>query len=147
MMSRIPQPSDEEGGDGRNYNSDESYQGSQSDSNGSSGKGTDDDIKSIGDTLTKKETAAVSRLRVLVMLVLLMAAVGICFTIYLLMRNAQLEELSIQYNGAAQVRPLAKKYEQDFLLNRTTLAHTDPFACICITRGPYFGTIEGSRFL
>jgi hypothetical protein len=115
MMSRLPEPSDEERGNGSHYNSDESYHGdngSQSNSNGSSSKGTDEDIKSTRDTFTKKETAEVARLRVLVMLVLLVAAVGICFTIHLLLRNAQLDELSIQYNGAAQVRPFPKKYGQ-----------------------------------
>jgi hypothetical protein len=65
----------------------------------------DDNIDNIKDQLTKLETTAVFRLRVTVMIVLVAAAVGISVTVFLLTRNAQEEELRIQYNGAAEVSP------------------------------------------
>jgi hypothetical protein len=66
----------------------------------------DDNFESIKSQLTKHETTAVFRLRVTVMIVLVAAAVGISVTVFLLTRNAQVDELRIQYNGAAEVSPL-----------------------------------------
>ena len=81
--------------------SDNKSNGETSSSNTST-KGTDEDIDTIKGELTKRETTAVFRLRITVLLVLFLAAAGVCVTVYILTRNAELEEFTIQYEGSAE---------------------------------------------
>ena len=53
------------------------------------------------DQLAQKETRDVFRLRVLVVIVLLLAAVAISIVIYIITRNAEVDEFETQYKGLA----------------------------------------------
>ena len=67
----------------------------------SGGKGNDENLKRIKDKLSKNETRLVFRLRLLVLLVLLMAAGGVCAVVFLITRRAQVDAFEIQYDGVA----------------------------------------------
>ena len=63
---------------------------------------TSEDEHNIKEELTKKETTAVFRLRMTVLLVLVLAAAGVSITVLLLTRQAEIDEFEIQYDGSAQ---------------------------------------------
>jgi len=61
----------------------------------------DDDIQSIKDALSRKESKMVFRLRALVILVLLLVALSISLAVYLLERNAQIKQFEEAFYGIA----------------------------------------------
>lgn len=63
---------------------------------------SDDDIQNIKDALTKRETKAVFKLRVLVIMILVAAAISISCTVFYVTRNAEKEEFQIQYYAMAE---------------------------------------------
>ena len=66
-------------------------------------KTTDDEnVDSIKDQLTRRETRAVFRLRVMVISVLVLAATGVSVTVLMVTRQAEIDEFKVQYEGAAQ---------------------------------------------
>jgi hypothetical protein len=72
--------------------------GSYSGSSTSSAKATDEDGDESKDLLSRK----VVRLRVLVIIALLLAAAAVCIVIYLITRNAEMDEFEIQFEGNAE---------------------------------------------
>lgn len=71
--------------------------------NGSSRTGTtDEDIQTIKDALAKTESQQVFRLRLIVVLVLFAAAASVSVTVYLITRNAELEEFETEYKAVSQ---------------------------------------------
>jgi hypothetical protein len=76
---------------------------SASGTSASSTKATDEDAVGIKDqVISSKETAAVLRIRVVVIISLLLAAAAVSFVVYFIIRNAELEEFEIQYEGTAE---------------------------------------------
>jgi hypothetical protein len=65
-------------------------------------KATGEDSDGIKDQLSRKETTAVFRLRVVVMFALLLAASAVSFVVYYITRNAELDEFEIQFEGTAE---------------------------------------------
>jgi hypothetical protein len=61
-----------------------------------------DSNKSDDTKLAKKETAAVLRLRFLVILALICAAAAVSIVVFFITRNSQQEEFDIQYEGTAE---------------------------------------------
>ena len=61
----------------------------------------EDNLQAIKDRLSKNETKAVFRLRVLVVFVLLCASAAISVVVYKITRDAQINVFHIQYEGAA----------------------------------------------
>jgi hypothetical protein len=86
------------------------YNGSSVDEEGGSVSGTsatstramDEDAHGIKDQLSRKETAAVFRLRVVIITALLLAATAVSFIVYIITRSAEVDEFEIQYEGAAE---------------------------------------------
>lgn len=72
------------------------YSSSPSESN------KEDTTKAIQDQLTKKETNAVFRLRLIVVLVLLATAVAICLVVFYITHGAEKDTMKQQYEAAAQ---------------------------------------------
>ena len=68
----------------------------------SASRNTDDEINSIKDQLTKKETRDVFRLRVLVITVLLLAGTGVSVVVCMITKKAMDDEFRLQYNGASE---------------------------------------------
>jgi hypothetical protein len=64
----------------------------------SSAKATDEDGDGIKDLLSRK----VVQLRVLVLIALLLAAAAVSIVIYLITRNAEMDEFEIQFDGNAE---------------------------------------------
>jgi hypothetical protein len=58
--------------------------------------------KTIQEAITKKESAAVLKLRILVIFILLATAVAVCVVIFWLTQASQEEEFQTQYSAAAQ---------------------------------------------
>jgi hypothetical protein len=77
---------------------DEEYLSDSGASANSSAKATDDDGDGIKDLLSTK----VFRLRALVIIALLLAATAVSIVIYLVTRNAEMDEFEIQYEGNAE---------------------------------------------
>lgn len=69
---------------------------------GSSSGDKEESAKAIQEAITKRETAAVLKLRILVIFILLATAVAVCAVIFLQTRASQEEEFQTQYEGAAQ---------------------------------------------
>ena len=84
------------------FGSDDRSKGGETSTSNTSSKGTDEDVDTIKGELTRKETAAVFRLRILVIIALVLAASGVCVTVYMLTRRAELDEFKIQYEAAAE---------------------------------------------
>ena len=63
---------------------------------------TDEDLQSIKNALTQKESKQVFRLRVLVILILLAAAASISYTVYYLERTTQVDQFEAAYFGTAE---------------------------------------------
>ena len=61
----------------------------------------DDNLQSIQDKLSKRESIAVLRLRIMVIGVLVCAAIAVSVVVYKITRQAQVEEFEIQYEGNA----------------------------------------------
>ena len=72
-----------------------------SDTYTSGSKKNEESLESIKDKISKNETRVVFRLRVIVILVLLMAAGGVCAVVFLITRRAQVDAFEIQYDGVA----------------------------------------------
>ena len=70
-------------------------------SNEASKSSSEDNIQSIKDQLSKKESQQVLRLRVVVILVLMCAAAAVTVVVYVITRQAQIKEFNIQYEGIA----------------------------------------------
>jgi hypothetical protein len=62
----------------------------------------DDTIEAIKRELAKKETVAVCRLRVLVIIVLLCAASAVCLVVFFTTKYAEEDEFDIQYEAVAE---------------------------------------------
>lgn len=76
---------------------------SNNDNTSSSGsRATEDSNEAIKEQISKKETQAVFRLRLLVILVLLGAAAAVSIVVYYVTNKAQLSEYRIQYEGVAE---------------------------------------------
>ena len=76
---------------------------SNNDNTSSSGsRATEDSSEAIKEQISKKETQAVFRLRLLVILVLLGAAAAVSFVVYHITSDAQISEFRIQYDGVAE---------------------------------------------
>jgi hypothetical protein len=99
-------------GDGDNRSGHESMskdQGSssnnESDSNSRSGSSrtgnTDEDINLIKDGLAREETKNVFRLRILVILILVVTAIAMSFTIYHITHQAEIDEFDSEFEGVA----------------------------------------------
>jgi hypothetical protein len=58
-----------------------------------------DSMENIEAQLTEKKTVAVNRLRGCVMLMLVLSALGVSVTVFILSRNADIEAFEIQYEG------------------------------------------------
>jgi effector-binding domain-containing protein len=63
---------------------------------------TDESIEGIREELAKKETIAVCRLRVLVIVVLICAATAVCLVVFFTTKYAEEDEFDIQYEGVAE---------------------------------------------
>ena len=61
----------------------------------------DDDIQSIKDALSRKESQQVFHLRALVILILFLVALSISLAVFLLERNAQIDQFEAAYYGVA----------------------------------------------
>lgn len=79
---------------------DGSGQESQTDTNRSGS--SDDDIDTLKDSLTKKESKAVFRLRALVILILFAAAASVSVTVFYLTHNAEVSTFETEYVSAAE---------------------------------------------
>ena len=62
---------------------------------------SEDDAQAIKQALARQETKQVFRLRILVVLVLIAAATAISVTIYFIIRNADIDEFQLEYEGSA----------------------------------------------
>ena len=82
----------------RNGSDDGDYTSGTNDASKSS---SEENIQSIRDQLSKKESLQVLRLRVIVILVLMCAAAAISVVVYVITRQAQIKEFNIQYEGVA----------------------------------------------
>jgi hypothetical protein len=69
---------------------------------GSSSGDKEESAKAIQEAITKRESAAVLKLRILVIFILLATAVAVCAVIFLQTWASQEEEFQTQYEGAAQ---------------------------------------------
>ncbi|CAB9503263.1 Receptor-type guanylate cyclase gcy [Seminavis robusta] len=63
---------------------------------------SDESTSTIKNRISKKESQNVFRLRLLVVLVLLLTALAISYTVYWLTSSAEAEEFKVQYEGAAE---------------------------------------------
>jgi hypothetical protein len=68
----------------------------------SSTRVTGEDGDMIKDQLSRKETTAVFRLRVVVSLALLLAAAAVSYVVYFITRKAEMDAFEVQYEGAAE---------------------------------------------
>ena len=71
-------------------------------SSGTSSRVTDDNNDAFKDQISRKESQAVLRLRILVIIVLLGAAAGVSIVVYYVTMRAQQEEYRIQYEGVSE---------------------------------------------
>jgi hypothetical protein len=83
--------------DGSSANND-----STSDANSNRTSGTDDEMQMMKDTLTKKETAQVFRLRVIVLLILLAAATSISWAVFYIIRSGETEQFEVEFYSVAE---------------------------------------------
>ena len=74
----------------------------ESQSGTSESRNTDDELNTIKDQLTKKETRDVFRLRVLVITILLLAGGSVSAVVCVITKNAMDDEFHLQYNGASE---------------------------------------------
>ena len=72
----------------------------------------EESLASIQERLSKKESESVFRLRLLVVLVLLLAAGSVCFVVYRLTENGENDLFQSQYEGAAEKILECKQSEQ-----------------------------------
>jgi hypothetical protein len=63
--------------------------------------GTDDDMQTIKDALTKKETSQVLKLRVIVIMILIAASASISGAVYYITRSGQVEEFEVEFASVA----------------------------------------------
>ena len=75
---------------------------SNNDNTSSTGSRATEDSEAIKEQLSKRETQAVFRLRLLVILVLLGAAAAVSIVVYYITEKAQVSEFHIQYDGVSE---------------------------------------------
>ena len=76
-------------------------QPSNDNTSSSGSRATEDSSEAIKEQISKRETQAVFRLRLLVILVLLGAAAAVSVVVYYVTRDAQISEFHIEYEGVA----------------------------------------------
>jgi uncharacterized membrane protein len=81
--------------------SDRDDPGSVSETGGSGSRITEDSSESDREQLAQRETRIVFGLRVLVVIVLLLAAIGVSVVVYYITRNAEVDEFETQYTALA----------------------------------------------
>jgi hypothetical protein len=88
---------------GNKYISKEPIDRNEIDSNGEISTGNESSVPCIQhNDFSKKESVAVDRLRLLVFVVILIAAVSISLTVYMITRDGENKEFESQFNGMAE---------------------------------------------
>mmetsp|Transcript_18031 Transcript_18031/g.27936 ORF Transcript_18031/g.27936 Transcript_18031/m.27936 type:complete len:1210 (-) Transcript_18031:105-3734(-) len=95
------EPNDEEGSSKGSYDQHSSSGGGVSTESFHTGTSEEEEARHIKDQLSRRETTAVFRLRVIVILILIAAATSVSITVYYVTRNAEKEEFETQYYGVA----------------------------------------------
>ena len=97
----LPQNNDGERASSSGKDASSTNNDSTTDANSNRTGGTEDDLQTIKEALTQKETKQVFRLRVIVILILLGAAASISATVYHITHSGEVEEFEAEYFSSA----------------------------------------------